>query len=268
LFSTAGVAKATARRPWRTLGAWLLLVVAMVVLSGSLPSPLTSEDDFTNNPDAVKGEKLIEDRLRGSDPLSETIVITSDTLTVDDPAFQQVVNDTTAALRGMPEVVASADNYYEGLAADLPGAEQLVSEDRKSTIVPVTLAGEYDDVSEFGTLFMDTVEAQGGQGVEVLAVGDLSAGETYGEIAEEDLAKAEMFGLPIAIIILVVVFGALVAAGVPLLVALTSIAVSMGLSTILGQIYPLSDIVMNIIVMIGLAVGIDYALFLIERYRE
>jgi uncharacterized membrane protein YdfJ with MMPL/SSD domain len=152
LFSTAGVAKATARRPWRTLSAWLLLIVAMVVLSGSLPSPLTSEDDFTNNPDAVKGADLIEARLRGSDPLSETVVITSDTLTVDDPAFQQVVNDTTAALRGMPEVVASADNYFEALAADVPGAEQLVSEDRKSTIVPVTLAGEYDDVSEFGTL--------------------------------------------------------------------------------------------------------------------
>jgi RND superfamily putative drug exporter len=90
----------------------------------------------------------------------------------------------------------------------------------------------------------------------------------YGEIAEEDLAKAEIFGLPTALLILVVVFGALVAAGVPLLVAITSIAVSMGLSTILGQMYPLSEIVMNIIVMIGLAVGIDYALFIVERYRE
>ncbi|HYI15260.1 MAG TPA: hypothetical protein VEX37_07715, partial [Thermomicrobiales bacterium] len=85
LFSTAGVAKASARRPWRTLGAWLLLIVVMVVLSGSLPSPLTSEDDFTNNPDAVKGADLIEDRLRGTDPLSETVIVTSDTLTVDDP---------------------------------------------------------------------------------------------------------------------------------------------------------------------------------------
>ena len=268
LFSTAGVARASARRPWRTLGAWLLLIVAMVVLSGSLPNPLTSEDDFTNNPDAVKGANLIEDRLRGSDPLTETVIVTSDTLTVDDPAFQQVVNDTTAALRGMTEVVTSADNYYESLAADVPGADQLVSEDRKSMILPVTLAGEYDDVSEFGTLYMDTLEAQGGQGIDVLTVGDLSGGEVYGEIASEDLAKAEMFGLPIALLILVVVFGALVAAGVPLIVAITSIVVAMGLSTILGQIYPLSDIVMNIIVMIGLAVGIDYALFIVERYRE
>jgi len=268
LFSTAGIARTTARRPWRTLGAWVLIIVAMVVLSGSLSNPLTSEDDFTNNPEAVKGADLIEDRLRGSDPLTETVIITSDSTTVDDPAFQQVVADTTAALRNMPDVVASADNYYESLAADVPGAEGLVSEDRLTTIIPVTLAGEYDDVSDYGSLYMDTVEAQGGQGIDVLTVGDLSGGEIYGEIAEEDLAKAEMFGLPIAIIILVVVFGALVAAGVPLLVALTSIIVSMGISTIIGQIYPLSEIVMNIIVMIGLAVGIDYALFIVERYRE
>ncbi|HEX5166557.1 MAG TPA: MMPL family transporter [Thermomicrobiales bacterium] len=240
----------------------------MVVLSGSLPSPLTSEDDFTNTPEAVKGSDLIEQRLHGKEPLTETVIISSETQTVDDPAFQQVVIDTTSALRGMPDVVKSAGNYYEALDAGEPAAGQLVSDDRMSTIIPVTLLGEYDDVSDYGTDYVAMIEAQGADGIDVYSVGTLSGGEIYGKIAEEDLGSAEMFGLPIALLILVVVFGALVAAGVPLVVALSSIAVAMGISTIIGQIHPLSDIVMNIIVMIGLAVGIDYALFIVERYRE
>ena len=194
LFSTTGIARATARRPWRTLGAWVLLIIVMIVLSGSLPSPLTSEDDFTNKPEAVQGSDLIEQRLHGEEPLTETVIISSDSLTVDDPAFQQVVTDTTTALRTMPDVVESAGNYYEALATDPPTADQLVSDDRMSTIIPVTLLGEYDDVSEFGTDYVAMIEAQGADDIDVYSVGTLSGGEIYGKIAEEDLGSAEMFG--------------------------------------------------------------------------
>jgi RND superfamily putative drug exporter len=87
-------------------------------------------------------------------------------------------------------------------------------------------------------------------------------------IAEEDLVRGETFGITAALVILVIVFGALVAAGVPILLALVSITISFGITAVVGRIWELSFFITNMITMIGLAVGIDYALFVVERYRE
>src|SRR5215211_1834438 len=102
LFSTAGLARLSAKRPWTTVGVWLvILVLAIVSTASSLGDALTTEANFLNKPESVRGLDLLEDRLGFDDPLTETVIITSDGKTVDDPAFQQVVADTTAALRGL-----------------------------------------------------------------------------------------------------------------------------------------------------------------------
>ena len=266
--STRGVARWSARRPWLVVGFWLLLVIIAGAASGMLPSPTTSDDGFTSEPESLKGDRLIEQRLRGAEPQTETVVITSDSLTIDDPAFQQVVQDTSVALRALDGTVASVTNVFDLEAAGDPTAGQLVSEDRMTTILPVVMAGDSDALADRGEEYVSTIEAQRTADVNVLSVGNLSGDVAYGAIADRDLARAELFGLPIALLVLVVVFGALLAAGVPLVVALGSIAVATGLATLLGQWHPLSDITFNLIVMIGLAVGIDYALFIVERYRE
>ena len=265
--STRGMARWSARRPWRVVAIWVLMIVMAVVVSGALPSPITSDQSFTNKPESVRGQDLIEQRLRGAEAATETVVITSDYVTIDDPAFQQVVRDTTAALRGLDGIVADVHSYLDLPAGD-PAAGQLVSADRMTTILPVTLAGEFADMVDRGPDYMRAIEAQGTDGVEVLSVGNVSGDHAYSAVAERDLGRAEMFGLPVALLILVVVFGALIAAGVPLVVAFVSIVVTTGLATVIGQWHALNDITMNIIVMIGLAVGIDYALFIVERYRE
>ncbi|MGH2534929.1 MAG: MMPL family transporter [Thermomicrobiales bacterium] len=269
-FSTRGLAQASARRPWRTLGIWLLLIVIAAGLQGTMGSALNNEANFTNDPDSQHGSDLIDERM-GSDPLSETIVVTAADKTVDDPAFQQVVEQTTADLMGMTEVVASASNFYLTRQQDPDAANRFVSEDRHSSIISVTLAGGYDDyteLSEHGAEFVETAEGHAGNGIAVYAVGDLSGGEVYGEIAEEDIAQSEQVGLPVALLVLIVVFGALVAAGIPILLGIVSIAVAMGLTAIVSQVVDISEMVTIMITMIGLAVGIDYALFLLERYRE
>ncbi len=249
--STRGMARWSARRPWRVVALWVVMIVLAVVASGALPSPITSDQSFTNKPESVKGRDLIEQRLRGAQPATETVVITSDHLTVDDPAFQQVVQETATTLRGLDGVVADVQSYLDLESAGDPAAAQLVSADRMTTILPVTLAGEFADMVDRGPDYVRAIESQGGEGVEVLSVGNVSGDHAYGAVAERDLGRAEMFGLPIALLILVVVFGALIAAGVPLVVALVSIVVTTGLATVVGQWYALNDITMNIIVMIG-----------------
>ena len=115
---------------------------------------------------------------------------------------------------------------------------------------------------------MTTAQGRAGNGVDVYAVGDLSGDYAYEGMADEDLAKAETVGLPVALLVLVVVFGALVAAGLPLLLGIATIILATGLTAIVANWIAITDEVTVMITMIGLAVGIDYALFVIERYRE
>ncbi len=268
ILSTAGLARISARKPWLVVGLWVVLLVLAGIAQGGLKDVVTTEQTFTNNPESVRATELLEERLRGPKPVTETVIVRSETGTVDDPAFRTVVDESVAALRGMNGVVSSAASYYEARAAGNPAAEGMVSADRHATVIPVTLAGELDTATEHAPAYMELVAAQNRDGFEVLTVGDASAAEEWGRIAQEDLAKGEGIGIGVALVVLVAVFGALVAAGVPIVLALVSIVVALGLTALVGRVYELSNMVENIITMIGLAVGIDYALFIVERYRE
>ena len=268
--STGGIARASARHPWRALGGWLLLIVIAAVLSSGLGNALDDGADFTNTPESKRGSTLIDQRM-GAEALSENIVVTSETLTVDDAAFQAAVEQTTAGLRGMTGVVDSATSYFDLQAAGDPASGRLISEDRHTALIPVTLAATADtfaDIAEQGDAFIATAQSQAGDGIEIYAVGDLSGSTTYGKIADEDLSKDISIGLPVAALVLVFVFGALVAAGLPLLLGIVSIFVAMGLTALMASVFTITSQVTIMITMIGLAVGIDYALFVIERYRE
>jgi RND superfamily putative drug exporter len=261
-FSTSGLARASARHPWRVLGMWLVLIVFAGIAASSLGDVLTTDSDFLNEPESVKGENLLEERLRGEEPVTETVIVRSQDATVDDAAFRSVVEQTTADLRAMDGAVESVSNFYES------GNDAVVSEDRHTTLISVTMAGELEDAEKHADEYLATIEARRGDGFEVYTAGDVSISEEFNTTAEKDIQTAEVLGLPIALIILVVVFGALVAAGIPIVLALVSIFVSLGVTALVGRAFELSFFVTNMITMIGLAVGIDYALFIVERYRE
>jgi RND superfamily putative drug exporter len=210
LLSTRGLARTSASHPWRVVGAWVALLVLAIGIVAGFGMNLTTSAEFTNDPDSMKGANLLEDRLRGEDPVIETVVIRANAATIDDAAYQSIVQQTTADLRGLDGIVASADNYYE------TGNTALVSDDKRTTLIPVTLAGSFDDAEKHATEYIDAVNAERAEGFEVYTVGDVSIAEAFNTISEKDLQRAEGFGLPIALIILVIVFGALVAAGVPI----------------------------------------------------
>ena len=135
--------------------------------------------------------------------------------------------------------------------------------------MPFTMAGDFDDATGNIHKVTEVVDEANSQGeFEVLITGQATVGEDFQELSQEGLETGEAFGMPIALIILVLVFGALVAALVPIVLAVVSIIVALGVASLVGQVFGLSFFVTNIIFMIGLAVGIDYSLFIVARYRE
>ncbi len=262
VFSTAGLARISAHHPWKVLAFWFVLLILATVSAPSLGDALTTESKFTNRPDSIVADELLESRLRGEKPMTETIVIRSETATVDDAEFRATVDSVMTELNSLSGVVASAESYYG------TGSEELVSKDRQTTIIPVTLVGDLDEATEHVETLIASLDKIATDGFQVLTVGDASLNFELSEIAEEDMAAGEQIGIPVAIIILVVVLGALIAAGLPIVIGLISVFIAVGMAAVVGRFCDLSFFIVNMIGMIGLAVGIDYSLFVISRYRE
>ena len=238
----------------------------MVQLSGAgqlLPDDLTTEFKLTNDADSVLGDRLIEERLTGPHKTNEILIIRSESLTVDDEVFQQHMEGIFAILVGLGnEVVEGGVHYY--MTAD----DSLVSPDRRTTLIPFTMAIDVANAGENIPDVRDAVHAANDQvEFEVVLTGEASAAEEL-QVAGQDAAeKGESIAIPIALLILVVVFGAMIAALIPLIVAVISISIAMGIVALVGLGYEFSLYVTNIITMIGLAVGIDYSLFIVHRFR-
>ena len=264
IFSTQGLAAASARRPWIVVGIWITLFVVGGFLSSKLSSVLTSEQDFTNQPESKQAKTLLEERLRGPEQAVEVLIVQSESLTVDDAAYEAFVGELLGHVRSIEgNLVANTTSFYE------TGDSSLVSADRRTTILPIETTSELataaDDVEPIIEL---AEEATGTDGFLVLTSGVGSFGFESNEISEGDIVRGEMIGIPIALIILLIVLGAVVPAALPIILAFVAITVALGASYIIGQAFELSFFVQNMITMIGLAVGIDYALLIVQRYRE
>ena len=259
VFSPERLARASANHPWLTLGIWVLVIFGAI---GAASQINFSPGFEVRGSDSAKAEKVLEDKILGTPRASETIVIQSETLTVDSPEYRVFVETLTSDLRGLGETVAETTNYYE------TGEEGLVSQDRRTTIIPATLKSDVTDAPEKVGPLLDELKANSNEGFTVLAAGDGSIWHEVMKQYEKDMASGETIGIPVAIVILVIVFGAVVAAGLPIIVALLGILISVGATAVLSQFLNIDSITINIISMIGLAVGIDYTLFIVERFRE
>ncbi len=267
-FSTEGLARVSARHPWRVIGLWIVLLALGVVAASGLGNALSTDANFTNKPESVRGNDLLTARFQNSSPVTETVIIRSSSATVDDPAFQQAVQQDAAKLTGLKDVVTSVVTYYDAKAANSPQANQMVSADRHTTILQVNLGNDLSAANNHADEYINTINSLNSNAFEVLTVGSISTNHEFNNISKTDLSTAEKYSLPITILILVIVFGALIAASVPLILSVASIIVALGLTALVGHVMTLSFYVENMIFMIGFAVGIDYALFIISRYRE
>jgi len=259
------VAAASARRPMTAILAWAVgTVVAVVLVATLLGDTLTTDANFTNDPEAKRANELVEDRLRGPDHPVELVVVRGAPGSADGPDLPAVVGEIAQDVRGLgPEVVASVASFYD------TGNAAFVSADRDAVLIRIVMAGDdnsaADDVALVHAL---SVEREVPAGIEVAQAGEATLSHDFSRISEEDLAKGEAIGVPIALVVLLAVFGAVVAALVPLGLAVVAILVALGLVALVGTVWDFSFFVVNMITMMGLAVGIDYSLFIVSRYRE
>ena len=258
---TERLARSASRHPWRTIGAWLAaLVLAFACIAILLPGRLTTEGGAAGNPEFRQAERT-EEKAFPFDPrrvFSDVVLVRSKRYTVDQPQFRAFVLRLANEGRATGKI-RNAAIYYR------THDRSLVSRDRHATIIPI-LVRDTGDIKPVG----DVVERENGRsGFQVAITGDNVRDNDFDELSQHDLKSGELqFGLPAALVILVLVFGSIVAGLAPLLMAILSIVVGLGLVALVAQAWELSIFVVNMLTGMGLALGIDYSLFVISRYRE
>ena len=271
---TESLARISSRRPWVTIGIWLVVALVAVGISGQLlPTATTTELRIIPRFSEVESV-TVNDLLDGSaiePPPAEVVIVHSETLTVDDAAFQAKVEEVTSELRALgPDIVQGGANYYEVLASSPLDSLALVSTDRRSAIVALQMTGTLGEALENVEEVIHVVEeADDKDEFDVLVVGDASSRFEQAELSAMDLEQGERIGLPVALLILLVLFGAVVAALIPIGLAIVSILITLAIVAVIGTLFgELVFFVLLWITMIGLAVGIDYCLFVVSRFRE
>ncbi len=273
---TGRLAVWSARHGWLVLGSWLSVLIVAVFSALQIGAVVSAgEMTLLGRPESVQGKELLNEAFGSAEGEQETLVVSAENgATVDDAVYQQLLQDLTADLLASRDVVVEAYSHPLVAAFDPASAAALVSADRRSTLVQVTLRGSGahaiggSPTPDHQERLAEILESHRTPGFSLTMIGDGSVGETFMSIAEEDLIRAELVGLPAAMGVLVLVFGALLAAALSLGLAAVSIVTAIGLAALIGRVFDLSFFVVNMIFMIGLAVGIDYALLIIERYRE
>jgi RND superfamily putative drug exporter len=263
------IARASSRHPWRTVGIWVAAIAVMVGVGGTLIADVLSQDiSFTNRPESVRAQDALDAAFNTSRRQdTEFLIVHSPSATVQDQEFQgfvQQLQGRVAALDG--DVLASPPTTYYDVVEQAPDAAAgLVSEDGHYTLITVNLVDAESSTVDALREVSDTASTDG---FTVQQAGPGTLNSDFSTIAEEDLRKGESIGIGIALIVLIVVFASLIAAVVPIVMAIFAIGIAIGLVALIGQLWDFNLFVTNMISMIGLAVGIDYSLFIVSRYRE
>jgi uncharacterized membrane protein YdfJ with MMPL/SSD domain len=249
---------------WKTavLG-WLAFVVAAVVIGQAVGTKELDQTD-TSVGEARTADKIIEAGFpRNDDKMFEVVLIQSKTERVEEPAFKAVIADVTETLEAFPRL-----SEIESPATS--GNPDLISKDRHAVRVTFTPEGDYDTAATY----IDTIDAavakvqQRHPDFYVDELGTVSTTKATEAAFNSMLAKAGMIAIPLALVILLLVFGSAVAALVPLLLAITAVVATTYLVALPSQLIPVDGQIAEVILLIGLAVGVDYSLFYLRRERE
>jgi uncharacterized membrane protein YdfJ with MMPL/SSD domain len=249
---TQRLALAAARHPKRTVAAWIAAVVVSIGLVGAfLGDALTGEAEQLNNPESEQAYQLIGERVpRTSEFTTDVVIVRSESVPTGDPAFRGRVEQVVERLRSTPGV---------GYVADEP-----VARSRRAVVIAAGLEDEGAAAN-----VTEELQALDDEAFDLEATGEWSVERDFQELSQDDLEKGELqFGLPVALIVLLLVFGAVVAGVVPLVLSLVAIMTALGLTTIVGIAFDLSIFTVNMLTGMGLALGIDYCLFVVSRFRE
>jgi RND superfamily putative drug exporter len=258
---TERLARACAGHPRRTFLGWGVAVVAALLLTATSLHGLTSSGTVSGSPESQRADELISRAFPPTPQellaqFADVVVVSSPRYTVDTPQFKAFVSKLLAEGAATHKVVA-ASSYVSGGAP--------VSRDRHATLIRIRV----NDDSDIKPIVAIVNRADRTPGFDAAITGEHTVGNDFSTLSQRDLEHGELFfGLPAALVVLILVFGAVVAGLVPVLMALLSIVVGLGLVALLSLEFSLSIFIVNMLSGMGLALGIDYSLFVISRYRE
>ena len=241
---------------------WLLAVAgASVLLVPRFTTALTGPPLQVRGSDSAHAQEIITERF--GDPFAEQdlVVFTSASLTTDDPEFRDVVADALDRIRPLPGVVSITSPFD-------PGADSLIAGDRQMATAIVAITGTNAERQALVPRLIARATAASTPYVTVYVTGSSPLIAELVAQEQADLSRAEQLGLPIAAVVLLIISGTVIAAGLPILLALTGMALTFGVLGAASMATEFNLFVPNIATMIGLGVGIDYALFIVTRYRE
>ena len=261
LSPTARVAVWSAKRRWWVLsGSIVAIVLAMVVLS-TVETKLYDGDGGEG--DSVAGADLIDERFENDSRPTEQVVFHSPILDANSPQYRATVDALIERLRALPEV-ESAQSYYD------TQDPAMVSANEQAVLAEVVIATKNGSASDNVQAIVDAVrEADNSTGdFEIGIAGNESLTQEIDEIVERDFATIMLVTLVLGLGILLIAFRAVVAAVIPLTLALAAIFSATAVAAVVSHAVPLADSYSEMILLMGMAVGIDYSLFIVSRFRS
>jgi RND superfamily putative drug exporter len=251
---TVRLARWSAEHPWRAVAAWVVFVAVCFVGGNSAGLAEATDQDMAIG--EAGRAALIVDGGKFDTAAVENVLVTPRSGRLDPVAARAAADDAAARLRGVTGVAS--------VGAPVP------SRDGNALLVPVTMTGDRQTAADRVQPLRDaTAQVQRAHPeLRVEQVGGPSINKALDDTLGRDFKRAELLSLPVTLAILIIAFGALIAAGVPVLLALSSVAAAMGLSTLASHLVPATDTTSSVILLIGMAVGVDYSLFYVRRERE
>ena len=255
---TGRIANWSAGRRWWVVAASVLVVVLAIFVISSVE---TEHLDYDGEGEASRGAKLLDERFNVNSQPTEQLVFSNPSLDAGDPAFRTTVEELAQQLTALPEV-ASVSTFYD------TGAPGMVSEDGHVVLAEVVLVSKGKDRDKIDPILEKVHAASDATGFEIAMVGNTSIEKQLDEIVEEDFARIMVITLVLGLVIMIIAFRAVVAALIPLVLAIGAIFSAIGIATLVSQFVAMDEIYTEVVLLMGMAVGIDYSLFIVNRFRS
>lgn len=243
-------ARWSARHPWRAIGLWFAFVVVAVGLAATVPTNGVEDADYRVGESGRAAAMLESAGL--DEPPHESVLVRAREGDLDTAEARTAADELATRMRDVTGVAGVGD--------------PVTSPDGSALLVPVGLTSEEVDPAPLQAV-TDTVQ-DAHPGLVVAQAGDVTLDAAIDERVAQDLRSAELTSIPITLLLMLLAFGALTAAGLPVLLAATSVAATIGISAVASWLVPAEPTVFSMIVLIGMAVGVDYSLFYLKRERQ
>jgi RND superfamily putative drug exporter len=257
----AALGTAAARHPWRTVGVWLILLAIALVLEPAFEARQTAITYTVDDSESARVERLLRTEFPDLGTERDLVVFSSVATPLSDPATQPIVDRVLDRLRQEPDVVR---------VVPPSGAQgtQLVSRDQRTAVAVVALRGGRAEIQSRAPVLQQIIDDASGTSVRAYLVGYASIAAEVVDAETASAARAERIGLPLALLVLLLALGTVVAALLPVTLGGLGVLLAFGVLGGVSLATPLNGILSAVVPMIGLGVGIDYAMFVVTRFRE